>query len=313
MSVIGLFKKNGGFSLIKKYVYNHVLLYAIFLFMVVPKNRVGLELFREAINGKFFFRLEKKYKKLIESNKGKNIHQQLRKPKIIWFCWFQGIENAPILVKKCFSSIKSKLSDYDIKLLTSANIFEFAILPDYIIEKWQKGIISDTHFSDILRNNVLVLYGGTWIDATVLLTSPLPVEIEDSDLFFFQTLKPGSNGKAVTLSSWFISSIAHNPVLELSQILLFEYWKDHTYLCDYFLFHIFTQMALNAYPEYVSAMPKYTNETPHLMLFELANSFNLKRWNSICNQIFCHKLTYKLSAEVQEKKGTFYQKIMERE
>lgn len=312
MNIGRIFKKQGGFSLIKKYAYNHVLLSAFFSFLFISKNRVGLELFRENMNNKIFFRLQKKYKKVIKKNLSTDFHK-IEKPKIIWFCWFQGIENAPVLVKKCFESIKKNLPDYKIHLLTANSVFDFVLLPDYIIQKWKRGIISKTHFSDIIRNNLLVLYGGTWIDATVFMTSPIPLDIENSDLFFFRTFKPGSDGKAVSLSSWFISSAPHNPVLEMSQNLLFEYWRKHSYLCDYFLFHNFVQIALNTYPICANAIPKYTNETPHFMLFELVKPFDSQKWDSITAQSFCHKLTYKLSDEEMAKDGTFYKKIVREE
>jgi hypothetical protein len=38
------------------------------------------------------------------------------------------------------------------------------------LEKYQKKIIDNTHFSDLLRLELLIKYGGTWIDASVLVT-----------------------------------------------------------------------------------------------------------------------------------------------
>ena len=61
--ILNIFKKNGGASLIKKYFYNHVFIYAITLFLFLPKNKTGLELFRESINLKVYNRIYKKYKK----------------------------------------------------------------------------------------------------------------------------------------------------------------------------------------------------------------------------------------------------------
>lgn len=41
-------------------------------------------------------------------------------------------------------------------------------LPDYIVKKWEKGRIPADLFSDLLRLELLIRYGGTWIDSTVL-------------------------------------------------------------------------------------------------------------------------------------------------
>ncbi len=40
-------------------------------------------------------------------------------------------------------------------------------IPNSIVSKWKSNVISDTHFSDIIRTELLIKYGGTWIDSTV--------------------------------------------------------------------------------------------------------------------------------------------------
>ena len=309
MSIAGIFRKQGGFSLLKQYVYNHVFLYAIIAFLIFPKNRKGLELFRECMNLKLYEKIKRKYKKIIA-------HQEFIKgfddsnSKVIWFCWLQGVEKAPPLVQACYKSIKANCSDYEIHIITEKNFSDFVDIPDFIIKKWKSGIITHAHFSDILRTALLVENGGTWIDSTVLLTSSIPIDIENSPLFMFRTYKPGSDGKSTTLSSWFLSAQKNNPVLVLTQKLLYEYWKKHNYLCDYFLFHIFVQIALETLPEEAKKIPKYTNETPHFMLFELGNPFIQEKWDSITALSFCHKLTNKMEKDVQLLQGTFYKAIL---
>ena len=38
--------------------------------------------------------------------------------KNIWICWFQGIENAPDIVKKCYDSVKRNMPDSNITVIT---------------------------------------------------------------------------------------------------------------------------------------------------------------------------------------------------
>lgn len=326
MSIASIFKKQGGFSLLKNWAINCVLFYALFCFLIVPKNKTGLETLRELVSARIYKKLKRSYRKTVttyyknvETNEAvrKQVQQDNgvevnnAKTKIIWFCWLQGIENAPELVKRCFKSVQKFCLEYKIIVITSENYADYTDIPDFIIKKWKSGIITNTHFSDILRANLLVKNGGTWIDSTVLLTSKIPDDIENAPFFLFRTYKPGSNGKTVNLSSWFLSSCKNNTILTLAQNLLFEYWKNKNYLCDYFLFHDFVQIALDTFQEDSKAIPKYTNETPHFLLFELANDFNQKKWNSIKEQSFCHKLTYKLTDEDKGKSGTFYKKILE--
>lgn len=315
MSVISYFKNQGGLKLIKQYARNHVLLYAVRSFLLVPKNRVGLEIFRELVNAKTYLKLKKKYRNVLESvtevpdcgnNSPISNGVKSEKPKIIWVCWLQGIENAPPLVQACYKSIKECNPEYEVRLLTSENLQLYTNLPDFIIEKWQKGIITNTHFSDILRNNLLLNHGGTWVDATLFFTSHIPSEIENAQLFYFQTLKPGRDGKTSPLSNWFISSTKNNPVLNLQQKLLFSYWKRENRIWDYFFFHYFFKMSLEKYSEIAESVPKYTNETPHIMLFELGKKYDENKFNLIAAKSFCHKLTYKVSDEVKNDKDSLY-------
>lgn len=326
MEIINIFKKQGGFSLIKNWAKNGVFFYALFYFLIIPKNKTGLEALRELISAIIYKKLKRSYRKIVATycknleSDGvmmKQVHHCDSmefingKTKIIWFCWLQGIENAPELVKRCYKSVQEFCSDYKIIVITSENYADFTDIPEFIIKKWKSGIITNTHFSDILRINLLVKNGGTWIDSTVLLTSRIPFDIEISPLFLFRTYKPGCDGKVINISSWFLSSCENNKVLKLVQSLLFEYWKKKDWLCDYFLFHYFVQIALNTFQNDSKIIPKYTNETPHFMLFELGNKFNQEKWNSIIAQSFCHKLTYKLREEDKERNGTFYRKILE--
>lgn len=54
------------------------------------------------------------------------------------------MDNAPDLVKKCYESLKNNLKDKEIILITSENISKYVTFPDYIMEKWEKGIITHT-------------------------------------------------------------------------------------------------------------------------------------------------------------------------
>ena len=311
MKISSYFKNAGGLKMIKLYISNHVLGYAILLFLFIKKNRKGLELFRECINAKIFNKLEKKYhKKVINYSKEISNSDTNTIEKRIWICWLQGIEKAPEIVKTCYKSICAQCHDFEIILLTEKNLFEYTNIPDFIINKWKAGIITNTHFSDIIRNNVLVLHGGFCIDSTVLLTSRIPSDIQKLSLFLFKTYKPGCDGKFVSISSWFLGACKMNPVFLLSQKLLWDYWKKATYLCDYFLFHDFLQMSLNHYVYLDLKIPKYSNETPHFMLFELENEFDPIKFESYKNQSFAHKLTYKLKEGIEQNPNCTYRKVI---
>lgn len=310
--LLTVFNKNGGISLLKRYLYNKVLFYAFYAFLLVKKDKKGLEQFRDILNNKLYLKLYNNNRRLIIHTEKKHFDMHQGIPRIIWFCWLQGINEAPDLVKKCFYILQKNLPNYTINVITSDNFKDYSNIPDYIIEKWRKGFISNTHFSDILRNNLLFINGGYWIDSTVFVSNNIPTVIQQSSFFLFQTYKPGCDGKRITISSWFIGSAKDNPVLELTQKLLFNYWKKKNYLMDYFLYHNFLQISLNYYDDILKAIPKYTNETPHFLLFKLQDTYEEEVFKDILNQTFAHKLTYKLPESFnRNEKGTFYNYFIE--
>lgn len=312
MNIKNKVKQYGIVDSLKTYFKLGILLYAFFIFLFVKKDKTGLEQFREILNNKIFEKLYKKNRKHLKNAINNNVMLENRIPKKVWFFWMQGLENAPELVKACFNSIKKNLTGYEIILLTKENLSTYATIPDFILNKWNKGYITTTHFSDILRNNLLLNHGGYWSDATVLFSEKIPALIENSSFFLFQSYKPGSNGKKVNISSWFIGSVKNNPVLEVTQEMLFNYWKNCNDLIDYFLYHNFLQMALYHYSEIYKIIPKYTNETAHYLLFELKNHYDDLKYKDICKQVFAHKLTYKLPVDFDKNTdGTFYKHIVE--
>lgn len=138
-----------------------------------------------------------------------DLRLELKRSNIVWFCWLQGIEKAPLIVKACYKSLKRNLSDRKIKVIDNENWKEYVELPEYIVKKWEKGRIPAALFSDLLRLELLIKYGGTWIDSTVLCTGLNETQNDneeylDADLFLFQYTKQGSI--PVSISNWFITA-----------------------------------------------------------------------------------------------------------
>lgn len=213
------------------------------------------------------------------------------KTKIIWWCWFQGEDNAPKLCKVCLESLRKHFPDYKIIVVTEDNYAKYVSIPDYVLEKYYRGIISRTHFSDILRTCLLVEHGGVWIDSTVLCTG-YRIPVFDYPLFVFQDWK-FDRQQASVCSSWFLSAWKGEPILKLVKDLLFEYWKVNDRLTNYFVFHQFFHLATEFYPKEWKVVPRYSNIPPHLLQFELFDTYSDIRYEQIKFGSDFHKLTYK--------------------
>lgn len=106
--------------------------------------------------------------------------------KTIWIYWKQGFENAPDVVKACYKSVLKYRGDWQLITLTEKNKDEYIQLPEFLERLHEAGEIGEANYSDIVRTMLLIQYGGIWLDATCLMTSEIPKEIEDADFFMFQ-------------------------------------------------------------------------------------------------------------------------------
>lgn len=314
MGLRSVFQKQGGKDLLRQYLKGGALFTAISEFLLLGKERTALELLRLSAQYKIKKKLDRKYKWVINDFQNscveKNTHQVSNK---VWTCWFQGIENAPNIVKQCFESLKKNLPDKEIVLITKDNLSEYVTFPDYIIDKWNKGIITNTHMTDLLRLELLIKYGGMWVDATVLCTSrseEIPSYFFDSDLFMFQNLKPGRDGCSHYVSSWLISAKTNNKVLMLTRELCYQYWKVNNNMVDYFLLHDFISIALDVFKEDWDNIVPRDNATPHILLLRLFDDYNEELYKEILQQTPFSKLSYKFSEKQLNKNNTFYEKIL---
>jgi len=312
---VNTLKKQGGLELIKEFRKEGVLMYALMQILILGKSNPALQLLRKGISIKLRVKLLRQYSKVIEhfDKELKTRNLEKKRSNKVWFCWFQGLDCAPQLVKKCYDSLQKNLPSKEIVLLTSENYKQYAPnIADYIIEKYENGIITHTHFSDILRVELLAEHGGTWIDATVFCSGKnIPDYMLDSDFFIFQNLKPGSNGSVNNVSSWFITSCSNNSIMLCARELLRAYWKTNNKLINYFLIHHFLCMSINKYKkEFDQMMVAYPNSLPHVLLLMLFEPFDQRKWKAIVDICPFHKLAYKRSAEEMARPDTYFQHIM---
>ncbi len=263
-------------------------------------------------------------------------------PRTIWWCWLQGLAAAPPLVKACYNSLK-QLTGYSLVVIDNTNWREYVELPGYIVKKWEKGRIPAAMFSDLLRVELLIKYGGTWIDSTVLctgvndeqgslrekskenLTENLSNSKLDTDsklstlnsqlkhfmnapLFVFQYTKEGS--VPVSISNWFITACRNNEVLRVLQEMLYAYWRDYDSVLDYYIFHLFFAMISKEYPEQMAAMPYAQSQRSLVLLHHWGEKFDQRKWDKLTSGVCFHKLAFRVSQNVIENKENYYNYIL---
>ncbi len=229
--------------------------------------------------------------------------KQLETDRIIWQYWAQGYEDVPDVVRQCLDSVEKYATDYKIIRLTDANLQDYLDLPHFVLQK--RSVFSRAFFSDLLRLMLLKTYGGIWMDATIMLTGPIPLEYTENDLFFFRR-DPNESNRAYwrntyayyfgwaegfrvnMLSSFMVGKKGTRSISELCDLMLL-WWKYHEDLPDYF----FLQILIDVYG-CKEVFPLVSDTLPHYLQQSINDArFKLLPREEIIKTIPIHKLTYK--------------------
>lgn len=233
---------------------------------------------------------------------------------IIWMFW-NDLGWMPKIVRRCIESVKRHVH-YRIILLTENTFQEYVTIPEHVVEKYRKGAISHTHFSDILRVSLLSVYGGTWIDATVYLTDPIPEKYIDCNLCMLRGDTWGldeCHKIGCRCSSWYISSKPANEFIVAVRDALYGYWYLEDELKEYFLIHILISKLLDSnliFKEQWEEMPFLSSQDAHYLSANSARNFSREKWQDIKEVTFMHKLSYKTKVGNFD---SFFHKIMKNE
>lgn len=232
----------------------------------------------------------------------------------IWICWWQGIENAPELVKKCVESIKKHAGNHKVIIITDENVREYVQFPSWIEEKYEKGIISKTHISDFLRLKLLAEYGGMWLDSTFYCIGSL----EEYFLAPMWSIKR-PNYRYTSVACGYFANYSFGCNYENRKIfaILAEYvswyWKSHDYTIDYlFLDYLIVQvqeqneLVRKAFQQIVPNNPKCDE-----LLKVMGLKFDEKLWEILKKDTVLFKLTWKKKYPILVNgEKTFYGKLI---
>ena len=189
--------------------------------------------------------LANKYKYLIKNEK--NIEEDSP----IWVMWYQGIENAPDIVKSCIQSLIANRAKHPVYILSQYNLNKYIKLPSHIIEKYEQKIFSIQQFSDIIRFALLFKYGGYWIDSTFFLTTPL-IKVNVSYFTLkLQTCFTNSHPFVKCLWGGNFFAVGKNSFLATYGYMAFlQYWKKYNSLIEYFFIDYIIHIAYITLPEF---------------------------------------------------------------
>lgn len=200
-------------------------------------------------------RLLEKYIEILEKYRGSKITEEITGDYFIWVMWWQGEDEMPPIIRINYNSIKRNSGGHIVELITKDNFKEFVKIPDFVISKVERNIISLTHLSDLLRVIFLHERGGLWLDATIYLTAPLSEEMnipywspkwvlgkkEKNAFPLWSALWKISKVPSLTITQcmgiWYSSK--SNPIFGCLKDFWLAYWKNEDKAAYYWTTEVF--------------------------------------------------------------------------
>ena len=226
----------------------------------------------------------------------------------VWSCWMQGEDEAPSLCKRLFDIHRKQLQGFDYHVISADTIDQFVELPGMIFDKRRKGIMSEAHFTDILRCALLKQYGGLWIDSTILLTDAVPRMIWDFPFYFAKGCSHNNVYAALSpeTSQWensFLAAQRKSLFFSFLLDMLIRYWTDEDEdILYYFLMH---QIALVGFRE-ISVLAQEESMIPNnnwaypLLSERLLEKTEYDRSVQIDENTYCFKLSRTVAYDSQK-------------
>lgn len=253
---------------------------------------------------------------------------ELSAEKVIWQYWGQGLENdgLPDVVKMCFNSVDKYKGAHKVIRLNDETLTQYLDIPEFVWEKMKNPAFERVFFSDLLRLALLKAYGGVWLDATILLTGPLPAQFTELEYFVYQrddNVPNQSYWEDIDVYYWgwrpefkvrMLSSIMFakkdNVVISALLDLMLHYWKTQNLIINYFFLQILYTVLLEKH--FVNEKcPIVSDIKPHLLQTQIKDPNNsLISDKDILEAGPIHKTRYKSNKEDLERLKLFYEKYV---
>lgn len=251
--------------------------------------------------------INRKYKRYVNEY---HYPTQFNDGKNIWIFWWQGEKQMPKIVSTCYNSICKNKGNYQVILLDKNNYTKYVNIPPYILEKFNKGNITITHFSDILRFNLLDKYGGWWLDATIYLSKPI------TNLKTLYTIKMPYTSQYISHARWsgFLWYMPqYHPLASFVKDCLHMYWKEKDQLIAYFLIDHFINLFYNYSSKFKKEINNISIDNKKLYFFQESDSllpYCEREWEEIVknNQFF--KCNWKFKLQETDRQDTYFHKIL---
>jgi Capsular polysaccharide synthesis protein len=223
--------------------------------------------------------------------------------RVAWTLWWQGESSAPDLIRMCLESLRENLTGVELRVVTRENVRTYATISDNMIRRLDRGNITMTQFSDVVRTALLSRHGGIWLDATVMTLHPVPESVFDQP-FYTRKTYPNQHYLNVSdrrWSAWLLGGTPRNATFAFMNDMFEEYWRLHQRPLHYF--HVDYLLAL-AYEEDLCGLRTvvdgldYNNARTYDLLGLLAQPFDFTAFRDVReSDTHFYKLNRRISFE----------------
>lgn len=299
-------------------------------------HNFGLKIFMiKSIRSKFYnnyskfgIRLSKINEKIIKNFLQKNIVNEIRnytdsqplyvnksvpKNSVIWIMWWQGLDNAPKIVNACVKKLEQENPDKLIVVITKDNFLKYIKPEDLIMKRLYNKEISITHFSDILRSNLLYIYGGIWIDATVWCTKHIQQNLLKKNFYSIKTGKYTNDPSHGRWTSFFMEGKSNSQLFDFIRKAFNIYWGKYDSSIDYILLDYFIALACDNSSFINNLIDNVPKNNLDVFSLQKALNKNITKYNEFLeSDTYLYKLTYKSKFREKDSNGdnTIYDLII---
>lgn len=254
-----------------------------------------------------YIEIKKELTPLFKQAEKKIVQEEKTSNDIAWILWWQGLNNSPEIVKSCITSV-IKRYDGNVIVITKDNVKKYTNISDIIYDKFSKGFISKTHFSDIVRFNLLRNHGGLWIDATIFCSKKF---FADDFKEFYTSKGRGQSFPYFMDGKWtgfLIGGQKNDLTFQFMDEFFKIYWNENNYLINYFLIDYALKysydMKIGSLYKYVDDKAMYNNPELFNLTSYLNHRFENDIYDSLIKKTTFFKLTYK--KKFKESRNSFY-------
>lgn len=231
----------------------------------------------------------------------------------IWVMWWQGLNQAPDLVKRNYQLMNQVFGKENVVLIDKDNYKKYTNIQDNLEKKLNNGDITYTLWSDIVRYNLLMNNGGLWIDSTVIISNKFNSyfqKVKQKEYISLCNKKEDfryvSHGK---WTGWLIGGKRDYKLFRFITCFFETYFKNHTIQIDYMLVDdaaYYYYINNNLHREIIKGQSQVWD--PYLFMknykstdfAQIINMFNEERKYSI------QKFSYKINANENLSNNTLY-------